>query len=86
MPFRLPKRLWRGLKESDMRMKELLANREKLAQYDELKEWKESFHNMVELPMITVPPHCIVGLNLPPHIKKIIVDALEAEIKKLDEE
>lgn len=41
---------------------------------------------MVELPMSIVSPHSIVGLLLPAHIKQIIVDALEAEIKKLDEE
>lgn len=69
-----------------MKLKDLLKGRDKLRKYDELKEWKENFSNMVELPMSMVPPHCIVGLPLPPHIKQIIIDALEAEIKKLDEE
>lgn len=69
-----------------MKLKELLKDREKLRKYDELKEWKGHFKDMVDLPMSMVPPHCIVGLPLPSHIKKIIVDALEAEIKKLDEE
>lgn len=69
-----------------MKLKDLIFNREKLRKYDELKEWKDKFNNMVELPMSIVPPHSIVGLLLPAHIKQIIVDALEAEIKKLDEE
>lgn len=67
-------------------IKELEANREKLRKYDELKEWKERFKNIVDLPQCTLPPNRIVGLELPDHIKQIIVDALEAEIKKLDEE
>lgn len=69
-----------------MKLKDLILNREKLRKYDELKEWKGHFKDMVELPMSMVPPHCIVGLPLPSHIKQVIVDALEAEIKKLDEE
>lgn len=69
-----------------MKLKDLLANREKLAQYDELKVWKENFSNMVEVPITVVPRHNIVGLQLPDHIKKIIISALEAEIAKLDEE
>lgn len=69
-----------------MKIKDLICGREKLRKYDELKEWKDKFSNMVELPMSIVPPHSIVGLLLPAHIKQIIVDALESEIKKLDEE
>ena len=69
-----------------MKLKDLLANREKLAQYDELKVWKENFSNMLEVPITVVPRHNIVGLQLPDHIKKIIISALEAEIAKLDEE
>lgn len=74
-----------------MKMKELLANREKLAQYDELKEWKERFADMVDIPTWRMLICCgcndnIAALPLPDHIKKIIVDALEAEMQKLDEE
>lgn len=69
-----------------MKLKDLVFNREKLRKYDELEQWKDKFSNMVELPMSIVSPHSIVGLQLPAHIKQIIVDALEAEIKKLDEE
>ena len=69
-----------------MKLKELLKDREKLRKYDELKEWKGYFKDMVDLPMSMVPPPCIVGLPLPSHIKTLIMNALEAEIKKLDEE
>lgn len=69
-----------------MKLKDLLFNREKLRKYDELKEWKENFSNMVEVPITLVPRRNIVGLKFPEHIKKIIVEALEAEIAKLDEE
>lgn len=69
-----------------MKIKDLLTNREKLQKYDELKEWKDKFKHIVDLPLCTLPPNRIVGLELPDHIKQIIVDALEAEIAKLDEE
>lgn len=73
-----------------MKIKDLLASREKLAQYDELKEWKERFANMVDIPawqalMCGCYNGNIIALPLPDHIKQIIVDDLEAEIKKLDE-
>ena len=69
-----------------MKLKDLLFNREKLRKYDELKEWKENFSNMVEVPIVFFPPHSIVNLRLPNHIKQTIISALEAEIAKLDEE
>lgn len=69
-----------------MKIKDLISNRDKLRKYDELKEWKERFKYIVDLPLCTLPPNRIVGLELPDHIKQIIVAALESEIKKLDEE
>lgn len=69
-----------------MKLKDLIFNREKLRKYDELTEWKDNFENIVKLPMAIVPRRCIVGVQLPDHIKQIIVSALEAEIKKLDEQ
>lgn len=69
-----------------MKIIDLICSREKLRKYDELKEWKERFKHIVDLPLCTLPANRIVGLELPNHIKQIIVDALEAEIKKLDEE
>jgi len=68
------------------KIKELLAGREKLTKYDELTEWKRRFETAVDMRFAAVPPHLLVGLELPSHIKEIIVNALDAEIKKLDEE
>lgn len=72
-----------------MKIKDLLASREKLAQYDELKEWKEYF-GKDELYLNSA---CALfgkdeklAVFIPDNIKQIIVSALEADIKKLDEE
>lgn len=80
----------------NMKIKDLLANREKLARYDELKEWKERFEQPPKstIDYVYSVMHVEGGVmkfandtyTLPEHIKKIIVDALEAEIQKLDEE
>lgn len=69
-----------------MKIKDLLANREKLAQYDELKEWKEYFDNNIIVKEGGSSFYLYSVNKLPDHIKKIIVEALEAEIQKLDEE
>lgn len=76
-----------------MKLKDLLANREKLAQYDELKQWKDLFEtNKPKVSQYLFHAECTMiscGTNtfeIPKSINKIIVDALEAEIKKLDEE
>jgi len=79
------------------KIKELLAGREKLAKYDELTEWKEKFESFGKssVKMTETYLHCddagitfgdVVVTELPSHIKEIIVNALDAEIKKLDEE
>ncbi len=76
-----------------MKLKDLLANREKLAQYDELKQWKDLFEQ--SNPKITQSQYNVSSMGiscgtstfeLPDNIRKIIVEALEAEIQKLDEE
>lgn len=81
-----------------MKLKDLIFNREKLRKYDELKEWKEYFtKNRIIIhaegreyyrphKKETINGHTVVIDELPDHIKQIIADALEAEIKKLDEE
>lgn len=81
-----------------MKLKDLIFNREKLRKYDELKEWKEYFtKNRIIIhtggreycrphKKETIDGHTIVFDELPDHIKQIIVDALEAEIKKLEEQ
>lgn len=72
-----------------MKFKDLILNHEKLRKYDELKEWKENF-GKDELYLNSA---CALfgedeklAVFIPDNIKQIIVDALEAEIKKLDEE
>lgn len=74
-----------------MKLKDLVFNREKLRKYDELKEWRERFADMVDIPTWRMLIRCgcndnIAALPLPDHIKQIIVSALDIEIKKLDEE
>lgn len=76
-------------------IKELEANREKLRKYDELKEWKDAFGDN-ELRIVKVVKKedlCMVGYALPydpvkfpDNIKAIIINALQKEIEKLDEE
>lgn len=76
-----------------MKIKDLICGREKLRKYDELKEWKDLFEQ--NNPKITQSQYNVSSMGiscgtstfeLPDNIRKIIVDALEAEIKKLDEE
>lgn len=76
-----------------MKLKDLIFNREKLRKYDELKEWKRAFDNesaklSVKLDSTNAMEDLtwIMGVKFPDNIRKIIVDALEAEIAKLDEE
>lgn len=76
-----------------MKIKDLISNREKLRKYDELTKWVGYFvENGVSLnvPSLTVLDYdgtiAFGAFPLPDDIRKIIVDALEAEIKKLDEE
>lgn len=68
-------------------IKELKANREKLAKYDELTEWKGYFiKNRIvkEGGAVDGRPYQYCLQEIPDHIKQIIVSALDAEIEKLD--
>ena len=76
-----------------MKLKDLIFNREKLRKYDELKQWKDLFEQ--NNPKITQGQYNVSSMGiscgtstfeLPDNILKIFVDALEAEIKELDEE
>ena len=76
-----------------MKLKDMLNNRDKLEKYDELKQWKDLFEQ--NNPKITQGYYNVssMGISLgtstfevPDNIRKIFVDALEAEIKKLDEQ
>ncbi len=75
------------------KIKDLLTDREKLAKYDELTEWKEEFekdnitlNSEESMEWITTGTVILFGRPIPDHIKQIIVSAFDAEIKKLDEE
>lgn len=77
----------------NIKLKDLLLNRDKLRKYDELKQWVGYFiENGVSLyvPSLTVLDYdgtiAFGTFHIPDSIRKIIVDALEAEIAKLDEE
>jgi len=76
-----------------VKIKELLANREKLAKYDELTEWKNVFEK-TNLQLVEHIHHTEAAMiscgvrefEIPSHIKEIIVNALDDDIKKLEEE
>jgi len=76
-------------------IKELEANREKLRKYDDLKEWKDAFsdNELRVIKFVKKEDLCMGGnallydpVKLPDNIKAIIVNALQSEIEKLDEE
>ena len=76
-----------------MKLKDLIFNREKLRKHDELKQWKDLFEQ--NNSKITKGYYNVSSMGiscgtstfeLPDNIRKIFVDALEAEIKKLDKE
>lgn len=81
-----------------MKLKDLLKGRDKLRKYDELKEWREWFYvNRIIIhtegrgyyrphTRETICGHTIVIDELPVNIHQIILDAIAAEIKKMDEE
>ena len=74
-----------------MKLKDLLKGRDNLRKYDEMREWRGKFAYMVDMPTWNcligmVPSRNIVALPLPDHIKQIILDALDAELKKMEEE
>ena len=59
-----------------MKLKDLLKGRDKLRKYDELREWRDYIkRNSV-----------ITAVYVSDNIRKIILDALDAEIKKMEEE
>ena len=75
--------------DKEMKLKDLLKGRDKLRKYDELREWEEYFGNG-ELYLSSA---CALfgkdeklAVFIPDNIRKIILDALDAEIKKMEEE
>ena len=76
-----------------MKIEELLKNEAKLNKYKELSQWKDLFEQ--RNPKISQSQYNVSSMGiscgtstfeLPENIQQIIVDALEAEIAKLDEE
>lgn len=55
-----------------------------LQEYDELKYWREMFGEMNVFP--DIKGRLPIFINFPGHIKNIITSALDAEIKKMEEE
>lgn len=69
-----------------MKLKDLLCNREKLRKYDELKDAREFFSKIdLNIP-IKFNIDGAHEITIAPSIIEIILSALDAEIKKLDEE
>lgn len=78
-----------------MKLKDLLKGRDKLRNYDELKEWREYFSvNRIIIntegrcyyrphERETICGHSFLVDELPANIKQIIINALDAEIKKM---
>lgn len=71
-----------------MKLKDLLKGRDNLRKYDELKKWKGRF-SFVGARIVTKDRE-VLGearmFDIPIEIKKIIIDAIDAEIKKVEEE
>ena len=72
-----------------MKLKDLLKGRDKLRKYDELREWKEYF-GKDELYLSSA---CAlfgkdekIAALIPDCIKQLIIDAIDAEIEKMEEE
>ena len=62
--------------DKEMKLKDLLKGRDKLRKYEELEKWRDFIKkNSV-----------ITAVYVPDNIRKIIIDALDAEIKKMEEE
>lgn len=59
-----------------MKLKDLLKGRDKLRKYEELENWRDFIkENSV-----------ITAVYVPDNIRKILIDALDTEIKKMEEE
>lgn len=59
-----------------MKLKDLLKVRDKLRKYEELEKWRDFIKKN----------SLITAVYVPDNIRKILIDALDAEIKKIEEE
>lgn len=71
--------------DKEMKLKDLLKGRDKLRKYDELKWWEGYFERGLIINKIDGTFQYDIK-SLPDSIKQIILDALNAEIKKMEEE
>lgn len=74
------------LKERERIDKELEKYSAEMQKRKELNEWKERF---VKSPSVPISMFCFqdfVMMSIPPYIHEIIVNALQTEIDKLEEE
>lgn len=72
-----------------MKLKDLLKGRDKLRKYDEIREWKEYFGNdelYLSSTCALLGKDEKIAVLIPDCIKQLIIDALNAEIKKMEEE
>lgn len=74
------------LKERERIDKELEKYEVEMQKRKELRDWKERFGVACELPYFPDLGGKIAGIELPSHIREIIVNALQAEIDKLEKE
>lgn len=59
-----------------MKLKDLLKGRDKLRKYEELEKWRDFFKKY----------SLITAVYVPDNVRKIILDALSAELKKMEKE
>lgn len=59
-----------------MKLKGLLKGRDKLRKYEELEKWRDFIKKN----------SLITAVYVPDNIRKILIDALDTEIKKMEEE
>lgn len=59
-----------------MKLKDLLKGRDKLRKYEEVEKWRDFIKKN----------SLITAIYIPDNIRKIIISALDAEIKKMEEE
>ena len=59
-----------------MKLKDLLEGRDKLRKYEELEKWGDFIKKN----------SLITAVYVPDNIRKIILDAIDAEMKKMEEE
>lgn len=71
-----------------MKLKDLLKGRDKLRKYEELKKWKGRL-SFIGARIVTKDRE-VLGeartFDIPIEIKQIFIGALDAEIKKMEEE